>query len=552
MSIVNLFTGIGTASTLIFLAIVAVIGLLFGKLKIFKIKVGIAGVLFVGLFIGHLGAKIDPHVLHFIKEFGLILFVYSIGMEIGPRFIPSLRQNGLKLNLLASGIVFLGLLIAILIKIIFNLDTHIIAGIFTGSVTNTPALGAAQSLISELQPGKNYAEVSGMAYALAYPFGIIGIILAMYIIRLIFKINIKDEIANHKKETEASSGKVSTVRIKVSNPNLFGKSLKFMKLALDKEFVFSRIYRNGDYIAPDDDFLIEDGDIIVGLCGEENHPQIELKIGKISKSNDNILLAGQLSVHNILITNRRVTRHTLGEINLSGLFPANITRVFRGDNSIIPSYDTKLEFGDVVRVVGARDRIDEVAKFLGNSQRQLATPNIVPLFIGVFLGILVGSIPITIPGLPFSAKLGLAGGPLIVALLLGHKGRIGKLDFYINRGANRFIRELGIVLFLATVGIGSGHNFVSTLVNGGYYWMLYGASITFLPLIIIGIIARLIKLNYLSICGLLSGAMTDPPALEFANSIAPTQIQAGAYATVYPVTMFLRILTTQIIVIVLS
>ena len=552
MEILKLFTKTNTASTLVFLAIAGIIGVLIGKIKFGKIKLGIAGVLFAGLLIGHLGANIDAHVLHFVKEFGLILFVYTVGIEIGPRFISSFRNNGVTLNVLAASIVLLGFFTAVLIKVIFKLETPVIAGIFSGAVTNTPSLGAAQSLIAEqYENGSKLSEITGMAYAVAYPFGIMGIILVMILTRSIFKINMQHEIQNYKSETEGISGKADAINITVTNPNLFGKTLEFLKTTTDKEFVLSRISRKGEFIIADKKLILEKHDVIYGLCLKKNISQLELSVGKVTKT-EKFELSGQLSMRHILITNRNITGRPLRDINFSGLFPANITRIFRGETEIIPSGSTSLEFGDTVRIVGARSRMNEIAGFLGNSLRDLSHPNLIPLFIGIFLGILLGSIPVFIPGLPAPAKLGLAGGPLIAALVLGHKGRIGKFDFYMTPSANRFLRELGIVLFLACVGLGSGKHFWETILQGGYIWMLYGVAITFIPLFVVGIAGRLLKLNYLTICGLLSGSMTDPPALEFANSIAPVQAQANAYATVYPLTMFLRILLAQILVMIFS
>jgi putative transport protein len=548
----NLFTTENTASALIFLAIVGGLGILLGKVKIGKVKPGIAGVLFAGLLIGHLGGGIDPHVLHFVKEFGLILFVYSIGIDIGPRFIASFRNNGMKLNILAASIILLGFVTAIGVKYAFNLDTPVIAGLLCGSVTNTPSLGAIQSLISEqFADGTNLTQVSGMAYAVAYPFGIVGILLVMFLVRGFFRIKIKKEVSSYQQEIEGLSGKADSINIEISNPNIFGKTLGFVKETLDKEFVFSRLLRGGKFVIPNDNMLIERGDVIFGLASDENFPQLELKVGNV-RHTKKIEPSEKLAVRHISVTNRKISGRKLSDINLSSLFPANITRIFRGESEIIPSGDTTIEFGDTVRVVGARDQMTEIAGFLGNSLRDLAHPNLLPLFIGIFLGIVLGSIPIFIPGLPAPAKLGLAGGPLIVALILGHKGRIGNCSFYMTPGANRFIREMGIVLFLACVGIGSGKHFWETIVNGGYWWMVYAALITFIPLFIVGIIGRLLKLNFLTICGFLAGSMTDPPALEFANSMAPVQAQANAYATVYPLTMFLRILMAQILVLILG
>ncbi len=549
MEFFKIFTEASTASTLLFLSIVGMLGILLGKLQIGRLKLGIAGVLFVGLFVGHLGADINHSVLHMVKEFGLILFVYTIGIEIGPRFLSSLRNNGMRLNMLAALIVSLGLLSAVAVKYIFNLDVNVVAGLFSGAVTNTPSLGAVQALITEQfgAKGTELAEVTGMAYAVAYPFGILGILLAMASIKLIFKINVNEETENYKKEQDATSGNIDTISIKVTNPNLFGQTLASLTASLNKGFVISRILRDEKYLVPDGNLIIKEGDILIGLCRNTDEKNVELVVGEVTIQK-NYEITGDLSMRHILMTNRRLAGKTLARINLSSMFPANVTRVFRGETEIIPSGSTTLEFGDTIRVVGKRDKMDAVANFLGNSLRDLSHPNLVPLFIGIFLGILLGSIPFAIPGLPAPAKLGLAGGPLIIALILGHKGRIGNFDFYMTPSANRFIRELGIVLFLGAVGIGSGKHFVETIVNGGYMWMLYAAIITFLPLITIGILGRLMKINYLSICGYLAGSMTDPPALEFANGISPVQAQATAYATVYPLTMFLRILFAQILV----
>ncbi len=548
MELLKIFTESSTASTLLFLSAVGMVGIFLGKLKIGKIKLGIAGVLFVGLFVGHLGANINHHVLHLVKEFGLILFVYTIGIEIGPRFLSSLRNNGMRLNILAATIVLLGLLTAIFVKYAFDLNIEVVAGLFSGAVTNTPSLGAVQALITEqFENGAKLSEITGMAYAVAYPFGIIGILLAMFTVKSIFRIKVSDETEKYKKEQSKTSGNVDTIRVKVTNPNLFGKTLASLTESLHKELVLSRILRNGKYMVPEGNLIIEEGDVLVGLCRKSDEKNVELIVGEVNVQK-NFQITGELSMRHILITNRRIAGKSLAKINLSSMFPANVTRVYRGEIEIIPKGSTTLEFGDMIRVVGKREKMDAVANFLGNSVRDLAHPNLVPLFIGIFLGILLGSIPFFIPGLPAPAKLGLAGGPLIIALLLGHKGRIGKLDFYITPGANRFVRELGIVLFLGSVGIGSGKHFLETLLSGGYMWMLYASLITFIPLVTVGIIGRMMKINYLSICGYLAGSMTDPPALEFANSISPVQAQATAYATVYPLTMFLRILFAQILV----
>lgn len=548
MNLIDLFSGSGTASTLLFLSIVGISGILLGQIKVFKIKLGIAGVLFTGLLFGHLGAEPNHEVLHFVKEFGLILFVYSIGLEVGPRFIPSLRNNGLKMNLLATGIVVLGVITSAILKFAFDIPTPVIVGVLCGAVTNTPSLGAAQQVITEQMADQaGLAQLAGMSYAVAYPFGIIGIILTMLLLRPIFKFSVKKETEKFQSEVAGVSGKLEAVNLKVINPALIGKTIAFMRETLKGEFVLSRLWRNGDFFMPEENEIIQENDMLYGVSTEANFQMLELKIGSLNNTGD-IEVTGKLGMRQVVFTNKSMAGKTIKEIGLSRRFPVNITRIFRAGMEIMPDEEDTIEFGDTLRIVGERKVLKEVAKLLGNSMKELSHPNIIPILIGIFAGVLIGSIPIAIPGLPAPAKLGLAGGPLIIALILGHKGRIGKLDFYMTPGANLFIRELGIVLFLACVGLSAGGNFVQTLTNGGYVWLVYGAIITLVPLLIVGTIASMMKLNYLSICGLLAGSMTDPPALEFANSIAPVQAQSTAYATVYPLVMFLRVLLAQVLV----
>lgn len=548
MEIIDLFREGGTASTLLFLSVAGIAGILLGRIKVFRIKLGIAGVLFAGLLIGHLGAHPNHEILHFVKEFGLILFVYSIGMDVGPRFISSLKNNGIRLNMLAAGIVALGVLTAAVLKIALDIPTPIIVGVLCGAVTNTPSLGAAQQIVTEQMAGSEVmVQHTGMAYAVAYPFGVIGIIVTMLLLRALFKVSIPEETTKFQNEVSGVSGKLEAVNLEIVNQGLFGKTVEYMQHMLQGEFVLSRLFRNGKFFMPDEDTLLQQGDVLYGVSSEPHYDSLRFKVGPLHCTGD-VEITGTLSMRHVVFTNKKLAGKTIKQIGLSRRFPANITRIFRAGVEILPNEKDTIEFGDTVRVVGERQILKEVADFLGNSMKDLSHPNIIPILIGIFAGILIGSIPITIPGLPAPAKLGLAGGPLIVALFLGHKGRIGKLDFYMTPGANLFIRELGIVLFLACVGISSGGDFVKTIVGGGYMWMIYGAIITLIPLIVIGIIARIMNLNYLSICGLFAGSMTDPPALEFANSIAPVQAQSTAYATVYPLVMFLRVLTAQILV----
>nr|WP_321522651.1 putative transporter [uncultured Macellibacteroides sp.] len=544
----NLFTMQGIASTLVYLCLTAFLGVMLGKLEVKNIKLGVAGVLFSGILIAHFGAPVDEHILHFVRDFGLILFVYSIGLTMGPRFFSSFKKDGLLLNILAIGIVLGGFGIACLIYYLTDLSPAVIIGILSGAVTNTPSLGAAQQVFSEQGGALSATTETAMAYALAYPFGVLGIIITMILIRLFFRISISDEVKRYTEALGSTETKLQSVDIKVINPNLFGKDVDYVKHIMDKDLAISRILRSGESILATDKEIIQPGDVICGVSAQNRIESLQVKIGEVEIVNNRDDLSGPLSIINILLTNKKLAGKTIEQIGIYRRYPANVTRIFRSGMKILPTLDTTLELGDTIRIVGRKESLNDIKKELGDSVNELAKPNIISIFLGIFTGIILGSIPIFIPGIPAPAKLGLAGGPLLISILLGYKGRIGKLNFYMTPGANLFMREMGIILFLSCVGLLSGEKFVETIQNGGWQWMLYGVAITLIPIMCVGIIARLLNLNYLKICGCISGAMTDPPALEFANSITPGQAQATAYATVYPLTMFLRILLAQLFI----
>lgn len=553
MAVLELFRQSGIASTILFVSIVVIAGLFIGKIEIFKVKVGITGVLFAGLLVGHLGASPDSTLLSFLKEFGLILFVYSIGLDVGPRFFSSFKNNGLKINMLASLIVVLGTILAGVIKVFFDLPVGVASGILCGGVTNTPSLGAVQQVLTEQLPGevgKSSAALSGMAYAVAYPLGVLGGILTMLFIKVVFKISIKVESNKYTEEVAGLSDTLDAINIKVSNAMIENKTFNDLTTTLQGKFVMSRVFRNDDFFLPTEEDRVKIGDILYGVSTKKFFDELNMSVGPITETGD-IEVTGSLGMRHVVVTNKCISGKTIKRIGLERRFPVHITRIFRASMDILPKADDTVEFGDTVRLVGDKKFLNDAASYLGNSVKDLSAPNVIPIFIGMMIGILLGSIPILIPGLPAPTKLGFAGGPLIVALFLGHKGRIGKLDFYMTPGANLFVRELGIVLFFSAVGITSGKNFISTILGGGYVWILYGAIITIVPLIIVSVIARKLKLNYLTICGIIAGSMTDPPALEFANSLSKDRAQATAYATVYPLTMFLRVLLAQVLVIVL-
>jgi putative transport protein len=542
----SLFIGTGTATTILYISLTAFVGVLIGKIKIRSIKLGIAGVLFSGLLIAHFGAKANPEVLQFVREFGLILFVYAIGIDVGPRFFNTFRSDGLRLNLFATGIVVAGFVIAYLFYSLGGVSPAVITGIMSGAVTNTPGLGAAQQALTDFGKPAD-AAIAGMGYAVAYPFGVIGIILAMILIRVFFSIKIDKEVDDYKNQFSNTQQKLESLEIAISNPNLFGQKISYIKRVIDKELVISRIGRNGTFLVATEDLVLQKGDVIIGVSAINHIQNLKMKMGKV-KIAEKREISGDLAMFHVLVTNRKYAGKTIEQIGIYRRYEANITRIFRAGTEILPTRGSTVEFGDTVRIVGKRELLPEIRNELGNSVEELAHPNTIPIFVGIFLGVVLGSIPIFIPGLPAPAKLGMAGGPLLVAILLGNQRRFKNFDFYMTPGANMMIRELGIILFLASVGLSSGGQFVKTIADGGYMWMLYGAVITLVPILLAAIIARLLKYNYLKICGIISGAMTDPPALEFANSLAPVHAQSTAYATVYPFTMFLRILLAQALI----
>ncbi|MBP5364681.1 MAG: putative transporter [Bacteroidales bacterium] len=554
MNFINeLFTGSGIATALILICITAFVGVLVGKIEIKNVRLGVAGVLFTGIILAHFGAHVNDEILHFAQEFGLILFVYAIGIDVGPRFFSTLRSDGLKLNIFAISIVLMGFGIALSLHYFLGVRPEVITGIMCGAVTNTPGLGAARQVVNDynaMNPDSMVdGDVLGTGYAVAYPLGVIGIIFSMILIKTIFRVKISHEVDEYNESLSNSNNHLESVVVKITNPNLFGKTVEYIVDFVDKELVFSRIERDGEFLIPTATFVLEEGDVVHGVSDDKNIDRLRLKLGsvEIGQKRD---IDGDLVMQRFLVTNHKIAGKTIEQLGIYRRYPANITRIYRTGIEILPTKRTTIEIGDSVRVVGKRAVMNEIQAEIGDSIKEWSHPNVIPLFMGIALGILVGSIPLFIPGLPAPAKLGLAGGPLIIAILLGWRGRIGNFNFYMNSGANLLLREMGITLFLACVGLGAGGKFVETITNGGYMWVLYGAIITIVPIMIIGTIARLMKVNYLKICGFMAGSMTDPPALEYANGLSSTHAQSMAYASVYPLTMFLRILLGQTLILI--
>lgn len=549
--LIELITGTGIAHSIMVLALVISVGLLLGKVKIFGISLGTTWILFFGIFLGHLGLEIDHNVLHFLKEFGLILFIFSIGMQVGPSFFSSFKQGGITLNLLAAGVVFLGVITTWIIHVVTGIPIATMVGILSGAVTNTPGLGAAQ---------QTYTDITGAidpniatAYAVAYPLGVVGIILSIVLFKYIFRINFAKENSELDKGSDSKLTEANMFSLLVENPAIFGKNIREIKHLIDKEFVISRVLHAStqELVVPQKLTVLNEGDKVLVVSNLKNIEVIEVFIGKrieMGREEWN-KLDSQLVSRRISITKSAINGRSIGNLRLRNLFGVNITRVNRAGVDLIADSRLQLQLGDRVTVVGSEESIANVEKFLGNSLKRLREPNLISIFIGIALGVIVGSIPFMIPGIPQPVKLGLAGGPLIIAILLSKFGPKYKLVTYTTMSANLMLREIGIAIFLACVGLGAGGNFVETVINGGYTWIGYGAIITVVPLLIIGVIGRkACKLNYFTLMGLIAGSMTDPPALSFANTTAGNDIPAVSYATVYPLTMFLRVITAQLLI----
>lgn len=537
-------------------AFVIAAGVLLGKIKFFGISLGVTFVLFVGILAGHFGFTGNPAILSFVQDFGLILFVFCIGLQVGPSFFSSFKRGGITLNLLAVGIVFLNIAVALILYFALQgrVDIPMMEGILCGAVTNTPGLGAANEALQQLHyQGPEIA----MGYACAYPLGVMGIILSMIIIRYICRVDVQRDSDEIQKEEEANPHmKPYTISLKVQNEALSGKTLSQVQNFLARDFVCTRIIQDGHMITPNANTVLRLGDRMFLVCAEDDSEAIMAFIGpKIEQDWDATNQQDKPMVsRRILVTQPNINGKTLGELHFSSMYGVNVTRVNRSGMDLFAARQLRLQVGDRVMVVGPQDAIERVANLLGNQLRRLDHPNIVTIFVGILCGILFGSLPIAIPGMPTPVKLGLAGGPLIISILIGRFGHKVKLVTYTTMSANLMLREVGLVLFLASVGIKAGENFVQMVVEGdGVLYVGLGFLITFIPLIITGIIARWHhRVNYFTLMGLIAGSNTDPPALAYANQIAGNDAPAVGYSTVYPLTMFLRILTAQLLVLLMA
>ncbi len=546
------------AKAVMALSIIGTLGLFLGRVSMRGASLGIGGVLFAGLFVGDLahraGLDLDHAVLDFVREFGLILFVYTIGIQVGPGFFTALKRSGLKLNLIAASIVIGGAAVAAAIHLVADVPLAAVLGVLSGATTNTPSLGAAQQVLADLKVPADEIGLTGLGYAVAYPFGIVGILITMVTVRSVFRVDPARAAAEFEARRKAEVAEIETLDVVFTNPDLAGLALSKLPGMERGDVVASRLLRQGKLRVPHATTWIEIGDVLHLVGPHERLMEIASAIGVLHEQA--LTTKGtDISWERIVVTSDHVLGQTIAALGLESRFDVKISRVVRAGVELVTPPALKLQFGDILNVVGRREDLEEVAGFVGNSEQRLKEFDPIPMFIGIAAGIALGSIDLSFGASNVPIKLGLAGGPLIAAITLSRIGHFGPLVWFMPPVANLALRELGIVLFLAVVGFRSGAHFVETLTGGdGLAWVLWGAVITVVPLMITAFVARIVfRVDFLTLCGLLSGSMTDPPALAFANAMAPSsEAQSLAYATVYPLVMGLRILAPQILVLILT
>lgn len=556
----NLFEGYpdlwggGVAHSVLILSLVIAFGIMLAKIKVAGVSLGITWILFVGIVFGHFDMTLNEHLLHFMKEFGLILFVYSIGLQVGPGFFSAFKKGGLTLNLLAMLVVFLGVVITIILHFVTGTPITTMVGILSGAVTNTPGLGAAQQANSDLN-GIDAPEIA-LGYAVAYPLGVVGIILSLIALKYILRINTKTEEA----EAERGLGHIQELTVRpisfeIRNEAIDGKKIKDIRPLMNRDFVISRVrYHDGQETElANSDTVLHLNDKILVISTPKDIEAISVFFGKqIDMQWEQ--LDKKLISRRILITKPELNGKMLSQLKIRNNFGASITRVNRSGVDLVAAPQLQLQMGDRVTIVGSELAVSHAEKVLGNSMKRLEHPNLIPIFLGIALGCILGSTPFVFPGIPQPVKLGLAGGPLIVSILISRFGPQYKMITYTTMSANLMLREIGISLFLACVGLGAGKGFVETVIyDGGYVWVGYGVIITIVPLLIAGLVGRYVfKLNYYTLIGVLGGSTTNPPALAYSNDLTSCDAPAVGYATVYPLTMFLRVLTAQILILALA
>jgi putative transport protein len=535
---------------MIVFSLVIAIGIMLGKVKILGISLGVTWVLFIGLLFSFLGVTVETELQDFLKEFGLVLFVYTLGLQVGPGFFASLNKNAISNNFLAGLIVLLGILITIVFFLISGNSIGIMTGIMSGAVTNTPGLAAAQTTLGNISSNSSGITTMTLAYAVAYPFGVFGIIVSMLLLKKIFRIDIVKETELQNKLQNLREDKVISKHLKLENKQLIGKSIHQIFEMIKTPIVVSRMYHKGEIITPTPKEIIADGDVMLIVAPKNTFEQLQILIGSESDMNLKDSMDSKLVSSHVTVTNKNITHKRIGDIPEFNLHDFTFTRLYRAGTQLVPNGNISLQLGDTVKVVGSPEGLQRITAVLGNSVKRLEVPDLAPIFIGIVLGILLGSIPFQIPNIPVPVKIGLAGGPLLVALALSRFGNKVYLNNYTTNSANLMLRELGISLFLASVGLASGSKIAEAFTgSSGFIWIMMGISITLLPLLITGFVAKkYFKKNFFEICGLLAGASTDPPALAFAIKTAGNDTPSAIYATVYPLAMILRIIGAQLLI----
>lgn len=548
----DLITGTSIAHAVLVLSGVVALGVLLSRIKICGVSLGVTWILFVGIVAGHFGLSVNGDILNFVKEFGLILFVYSVGLQVGPGFFSSFKKGGLTLNGVAVLTVLMSVLLAYIIHLVTGTSLITMAGVLCGAVTNTPGLGAAQQAYVE---ATGVADPSiAMGYAVAYPLGVVGIVMSIVLIKSLFGMSMEKELEKATGSNADAAKMATKYSVEVSNNAVIGKTIEALHSLVDKDFVVSRLCRvSGKVEIPTSTTTLMEGDKLLVISVEANKEHLVAFLGQeIEMSSEEWQdMDSQMASRKIIVTKHSVNGKTLGELKIRSVFGLNVTRVTRAGIDLMAAPDLELQVGDRVRVVGDEKNIENLAKALGNSSKQLSSPNLLAIFLGIAVGVIFGSIPFMLPGMPSPVKMGLAGGPLIISILMGRFGHKFKVVTYTTFSANMMLREVGISLFLAAVGIASGAGFVDTVVNkGGFAWIGYGLIITFVPMIAGAAIGRFVfKFNYFQLMGLIAGCGTNPSGLAYSNSISPINQQAVSYATIYPLVMFLRVLTPQLLVI---
>ena len=554
----DLFLGTGIAHSILLFAVVIGLGLYLGRFKVKGVSIGSTWILFVGILLSHFGLRANPTVLSFVKDFGLILFVFSIGLQVGPGFFHSFKKGGVLMNVLAVSLVLLAVLVTFVIHVVTGESLSTMTGVMSGAVTNTPGLGAAQQTLQDATVaagGTAEAAASASAglasaYAVAYPLGVLAVIFLIILFKGVLKVDLDKEKKQLDEEGDAGES-ARRMHCEVENPAIFGKTLKEVIGDMGHRFVISRIMKNGEILVPGPETVFEKGDQVLIVTTQQNVDSVRIIFGEEIQMHqqDWDKLDDHMVTRRLDITKSNLTGKRLSELGIRRNYNVTVTRVIRAGVELVARPNLVLQMGDSIQVVGTEANINDVAGIVGNKPETLSKPNLVPIFLGIALGVIFGSLPIRFPGIPQPVKLGLAGGPLIIAILLGYFGPKWKITTYTTLSANMMIREIGISLFMAAVGIGAGENFVASILGGGYWWILYGALITIIPVATIFLVARLaFKLNFYQICGLISGGTTDPAVLAFAQGMYGTDYTSVNYATVYPLTMFMRVLMAQLLI----